>query len=728
MSTIGRVLHACRPTHVFAVSCIVALISAAATPPARAQSSDTTAKRDTTAAADSAAPAVANPQGICLTCGPGDNPPVVTITPATGTFGTAAQTVTIDWCDDHALASTTRDITFNGADVTSHFTYVTVTPTSCGDEAKSVGTVTLQTGANTLAARIQDGAAQLGSSTVTYTFTPLVVVTPDSAPLTGYAKVADTAVFTVKNPTATSGTYTLSTTCPTGWACAAPSSVSLAGGASAPEKVVYTPTTSGTSGTVVLTATPTTSPSSPDQGSYKVTMPVTVSVASLVSTMLTMYDVPGLAGFTVGNTGPTTSSFTLGTQCTGTGVSWCSAPASVQVAAGTNQLVWVTFAAGDSNTLGTVKLTATGGDPGNVFSSTMNVTAKSPGVPCDTGKAVQCGPGGDRTPPVIAIRPDTLSQTSRVATAIMDWCDDVKLSAAPTVVALNGNAVTPSWPDSLGNTSYTCNGAGTAHSVGTLTLLPGGNTVLGWACDAVGNCNSNSTTYTYTVLDIATADSALVRRGAGSTFTQAFRITNIGKETYVFSLTGSCTGTGVTACSIVGQTADTLTPGGSRIRYGELSDAELGRWHDGHRLARRVTGAQSHLVAWGQHQRAHRDRGGRSVAATPDSVARADRRDLCDTYDFWVRDAGNVRETLTLTLTCSGVTICGASPTRRPRANDSARIHATFTAGGPWGALGSVQLAATSGSVTDHGTILVHAQPKNPPGRVARLRVGAGPY
>ena len=400
-------------------------------------------------------------------------------------------------------------------------------------------------------------------------------------------------------------------------------------------------------------------------------------------------------------------------QCTGTGVTNCAVPSPVTVGPGLEKLVWVTFAAGDSNTFGTAKLTATGGDAGNVTSSSMQITVVGYAVPCDTGKSIQCGPGGDRTPPVIAIRPDTLAQTFRTASVTVDWCDDDKLSAAPGVVALNGNEVTPAWPDSVLNTAYTCNGVG-AHSRGSLTLLPGGNDVFAWRCDAVGNCSSTDVTYTYNVLDIATADSVLLRRGAGSTFNQAFRITNTGQEPYVFSLTGSCTGQGVTACAVVGQSADTLNPGASRIDTVSYQTPST---------AAGTTGTVA-LVASPVLNPGWSHSGSVSVhtvtpvvaaAATPDSVRVPIAAGLSNGYDFWVRDAGNVRESFTLSLTCSGVTSCVASPTSTTLApGDSLRIHATFNAGAV-GSSGSVQLNATTGSVTDHGIIFVHAQPKDLP-------------
>ncbi|MGH7647526.1 MAG: hypothetical protein ACREND_05380 [Gemmatimonadaceae bacterium] len=657
----------------------VVLVAGVVTAALGLRASALSAQSDTTAQPDSAAPAVASPQGVCLTCGPGDTPPTVQITPATGTLGTASQTVTVDWCDDNALVPSTRQITFNGTNVTSQFTYTTVSPTSCGDEAKSVGTVTLNLGTNTLAAQIKDGAVQLGSSSVTYTFTPLVVVTPDSSPLTAYATLADTATFTVKNPTATSATYTLSTTCPTGWNCSAPASVPLSANASTNVKVVFTPTTSGTSGTVILTAAPTSSPSSTDQGSYKVTVPVTVAASALVLNELATAFGPNVAGFGVSNSGPAPGTYSLTPTCTGTAVSGCTVAPNVTVAPGATQLVWISFDAGDSNTVGTIKLTATGSDGGNVSAASMTIESRAPGVPCDTGKSIECGPGGDRTAPTIAFSPDTVAQQTRTVATVVGWCDDDKLGAT-RIVALNGNKVTPSWPDSLLDTAYPCNGDGT-HSTGTLTLLPGANAVFAWTCDAAGNCGDGHATYTYDVLDMATADSVLMRRGAGSTFTQAFRVKNVGQETYVFSLTSSCSGLGVTACTIVGATADTLAPGASQIDTVSYQTPST---------AAGKTGTVS-IRASPVLNPAWHDSGSVSVhtvtpvvaaAATPDSVRVPVAAGLSNGYDFWVRDAGNVRESFTLSLTCSGVTSCLASPASATLAPaDSIRIHATFTAG-----------------------------------------------
>jgi len=674
---------------------------------------------DTTTAPDSAVQPGANPQGICISCGPGNTPPSVTITPSGGTVGSAAQSITIDWCDDSSLAPTTRSITLNGASVTSAFNYTNVSPPTCGgSEGTSVGTVTLRAGANTIIAQIKDASAKLGADTVSITYTQLVIVTPDSGTRTSYATTRDTAVFTVKNPTAGSITYTLSTACPTGWTCSSPASIAVAAGASSPVNVSYTPVSSGTSGSVTLTATPPAGASSADAGTYHVTVPITVGVRRLqeLAQFNAYFEIPGTIGFGVSNTGPASKTITLTQSCSGTGVTSCSVSPNVTVPAGATELVFVNYTPGDSNHAAIVGLTAQGGDAGNVAKDSVGLFVVGSLGTCDvdTTSLTQCNQGADRTEPIIAIRPGVITRNVRIDTLVVDWCDNDKLDATHPVVSLNGAEVVPTWPDSLGNTAETCIGAAMRHSPGAVTLLPGGNTVSAFRCDDSGNCGSQDAVYTYTVLDIATADSAQMRRGAGSTFTQKFRVTNIGHEPYTFTLTASCSGDGVTACAALTPTADTLNPGSSAIDSVSYQTPSTAAGKSG-----TVSIVVSPVLnpSWSQS-------GGINVktvtpvvaiAATPDSVSVAIADSLVNTYDFWVRNAGNVRETLTLTLTCTGVTSCSESANSATLApNDSARIRATFTAGGP-GTSGNVQLTATSGSVTDHATILVHAQPKDLP-------------
>ncbi|HEX5180123.1 MAG TPA: hypothetical protein VFW04_12385, partial [Gemmatimonadaceae bacterium] len=674
---------------------------------------------DTTTRPDSAAPAVSTPNGICLTCGPGDTPPTVDIEPPTSTFGASLQTVTIDWCDDNALAASSRSITFNGATVTSQFSYVNVTPSRCGDEAKSVGTVTLLAGTNTLSAQIRDGAGHLTTATVTYTFTQLVAVTPDAGTRTSYATVRDTVVFGVKNTTASSATYTLSATCPTGWTCTAPASVSVAAGATSNVNVSYTAVTSGTTGSVTLTATPPAGASSADAGTYRVTVPVTVGVRRLqpLAEFNAYYLIPGSIGFGVSNSGPTSTTVTLSQSCSGNGITSCSVSPSMTVPAGATELVFVSYTPGDSNQVGTLSLTAHGGDAGNIAADTVGVSVVGSLGSCttDTTSITVCNQGGDRSPPVIAIRPGSVSRNVRVDTLVVDWCDNDKLDETHPIVALNGVEIVPALPDSLGNTVETCIGPAMFHSTGIVTLLPEGNTVSAFRCDDAGNCDEQDATYVYTVLDVATADSALLRRGAGSTFTQRFRVKNIGHEPYTFTLSASCSGDGVTACTVLTPTADTLNAGDSTIDSVSYQTPSTAAGKTGAVTILAAPVLNPHSPVSGSVN-VHTITPVVAAAATPDSAAVPVAAGLATTYNFWLRNAGNVRESFALTLSCTGVTCSSppspASATLAP--NDSTRIEATFTAGAT-GTSGRVQLNAVAGSLTVHGIILLKAQPKDLP-------------
>ncbi len=116
-----------------------------------------------------AAPPSAVAQVGCTTVEPPcpDDPPSVTITPSGGTYTSAGLQVTVDWADDRGLDAGSRRITLNGSDVTGAFSWSTYSST-----ARSVGTVTLASGGNTLTASIRDNAGQQGSASASYTYNP----------------------------------------------------------------------------------------------------------------------------------------------------------------------------------------------------------------------------------------------------------------------------------------------------------------------------------------------------------------------------------------------------------------------------------------------------------------------------------------------------------------------------------------------------------------------------
>jgi len=98
--------------------------------------------------------------------------PTVTITPFGGTFTTASQSITIDWCGQAALSSGSRSIVLNGVNVNGSFSYTTSSKAGCTNHATSTGTVTLAVGSNSLVASITDAQPKTGQASAFYTLTP----------------------------------------------------------------------------------------------------------------------------------------------------------------------------------------------------------------------------------------------------------------------------------------------------------------------------------------------------------------------------------------------------------------------------------------------------------------------------------------------------------------------------------------------------------------------------
>ena len=93
------------------------------------------------------------------------DPPVIAAHPAAASVSPA--TIIIDWCDDDALVSASRSVDLNGTAVTASFTYDVVADPACGAAARSVGTITLQSGQNTIVARIRDAGLNWGEARIT---------------------------------------------------------------------------------------------------------------------------------------------------------------------------------------------------------------------------------------------------------------------------------------------------------------------------------------------------------------------------------------------------------------------------------------------------------------------------------------------------------------------------------------------------------------------------------
>lgn len=220
----------------------------------------------------SVAPAVVNrpPDRICLPGNPACPPPDVTITPASGTFSTASQTITIEWCGHAPLSS--RQIIFNGADVTTSFSFVVGTKTGCSSYRTSSGAVTLVTGGNTLVATTTDNIDQQGSASASYTLAaatpPQLTITPaPSGTVSVLAGQSGSTTFSVSNGGTVPVSATLAAVCATPALLSTPctpsqSSMSLGGGTSTTISVSFQASSTLGSSTVTLTATNTAGPES----------------------------------------------------------------------------------------------------------------------------------------------------------------------------------------------------------------------------------------------------------------------------------------------------------------------------------------------------------------------------------------------------------------------------------------------------------------------------------
>ena len=223
--------------------------------------------------------------------GGGDKtPPVVIISPS-GTVSSPGVAVSITWCDNVSLDIASHHVWLNGVDITSSFSYQTITMIGCGAAGKSLGTAYLRQGqqSDTLKASIVDNALNTGTSNVTYSYvysppTPApqyaVAVTPDNAQAIVAASAGNSVQFVVhntgKNLGGQSVTDSLSVSCtgtglPSG--CSLGSNLAtLAADSAVVSTVTFTPGAAGTTGRIRLLATQRGQPAVVDSGSVNVTV------------------------------------------------------------------------------------------------------------------------------------------------------------------------------------------------------------------------------------------------------------------------------------------------------------------------------------------------------------------------------------------------------------------------------------------------------------------------
>jgi RHS repeat-associated protein len=188
-------------------------------------------------------------------------PPIITITPFSGSITVPRLGVTVDWCDSIPISSHT--IKLNGTDVTAQFTYTSGTSHGgCHVHTVSSDTIVLGSGTDSLlATAFSSNNGNLGFDTTiaVYSVAPVSVsVTAQTPLLTLPTSTNATAVFTVTNTGGTSETAALTTSCPspvTSCSLSAPGPMVLAVGVSQTDTMHLTTSSSAGTGAVKLTAT-----------------------------------------------------------------------------------------------------------------------------------------------------------------------------------------------------------------------------------------------------------------------------------------------------------------------------------------------------------------------------------------------------------------------------------------------------------------------------------------
>jgi RHS repeat-associated protein len=193
-------------------------------------------------------------------CNGAGNPPSVWFVPNGGTFTSTPISVTIHWCDDGGLTSSSRSVKLDGVTITS--SYATSAYGGCWVHATStVSLSNLTTAPHTLIASINDNTGQPGSGGMGFTYDPRKLdVLPSSGATTAFSAITQTQRFTVRNKTTSQVTYNLQALCSGAITnCLAPAAVTIPAPAGSSYRdstisVTYLAGAFNTSGTVKLRA------------------------------------------------------------------------------------------------------------------------------------------------------------------------------------------------------------------------------------------------------------------------------------------------------------------------------------------------------------------------------------------------------------------------------------------------------------------------------------------
>jgi RHS repeat-associated protein len=490
----------------------------------------------------------------------------VNVSPSGGSFISASLTVTISWCSEvNWIDGGSQYITLNGVDVTENFTFSEGGGSGCTEapeggyySGRSIGTITLATGSNTLSAEITDNYSGFGYGGASYTLAlpvATVVVTRTGA---GTIGVGQTSGFTAR-------TYAANSTELTGrsvsWS-GSYVSVSPTSGSS----VASTTATGTSAGSGSVTAT--SEGVSDSEGITVVNPTYAVSVSSNRSTNITLSagaTTTGTTTYTITNTSTYTdlsSTFSLSATPSGAPIGSCSvSPTSVLVAPGGQSNITVSCPIGitTSSSSPTVTFAASTTSPATFSNSHVTTFNVSPNY----AFTVTMPSGSSKTEPAQTTSGSTTfrvtnnsTNTGTTSVSFTATCAGVLLNGCsnPSNVSLaaGGNFADVTLPYTVsmvgvnGTAQLQANAGGQApNATFTVYTTPyaGGVTVFGSSPQAIPQGNTSGST----------------------NFTVRNNNKNTGPVTYTLSET--CGGTLVSACTGVQatvqlndqQTSNTLT-------------------------------------------------------------------------------------------------------------------------------------------------------------------------
>jgi RHS repeat-associated protein len=394
------------------------------------------------------------------------------------------------------------------------------------------------------------------------------------------------ASFTVgSNPANSSGTFSLSTVCPSSWDCA-------------PDSTQLSPPASGGAATVSIYApnligSPTTPPAAiqliaslwngstllaADTGVIQGYLGYHTPKLSPKSTAANVANgVPHTDSFTLTNSGNANATYTLTGVCGTLGANGC-----------TTNVPSITLAAGAS---GNVSVSYTPPTSGSVSGTVKLIAKYQSGSLAEADTASVAVTSGDVNPPTLTVTPsEGAVLTTRAVNAVVTVCDSDGIVGAPSLTA-NGSTMSGSF------VSGTQSGCATAGSTTFgVTAQPGTNTLVATVSDGV-HTTTQTRTFVYDEAVELTPSVAAVTptrtRAAQSASADTFTVRNPGSLAATYTLAAGCTAA-VSGCSAsqssiavaAGQTATVIVSFTSGATSGNAIVS----------LSATITGATGHVI------------------------------------------------------------------------------------------------------------------------------------